>query len=64
MDTPTSDLADLPRVELLAQARKILSRQAEQIYDVGALMHVVEIFLHNTEMMDDEQLIHIVRRGE
>jgi hypothetical protein len=64
MHTSSSDLTDLPRYILLAEARNILSRQAELIYDVEALSHVVGIFFRNTELMTDEQLVHIVRRGE
>jgi len=64
MQTTTTDLVDLSRGALLAQAREILVRQASAIYAPECLHLLEEIFWCNTAIMAEEQLIHIVRRGD
>lgn len=64
MQTTTVDLVDLSRGELLAQAREVLLRQAAEIYAPEAIPVLQEIFWCNTAIMADEQLAHIVLRGD
>lgn len=64
MQMTTNDLVGLSRGELLAQARGVLVRQASKMYAPECLSILEEIFWCNTAIMADEQLIHIVRRGD
>ncbi len=57
-------LASMPRSQLLTLARATLLRQAALIYDKEALATVALIFAGNTEIMGEEQLAHIVCRGD
>lgn len=64
MQTTTVELVSLSREELLAAARSTLVRQAARHYAPEALPVVENIFWRNTAIMADEQLVHIIRRGE
>jgi hypothetical protein len=57
-------LVSLSAGDLASQARAILVGQAARIYDPEALTVVEEIIDRNVSIMGDEQLQHIVLRGD
>jgi hypothetical protein len=64
MQTDLTNLVSLSAGDLASQARAILVGQAARIYDPEALTVVEEIIDRNVSIMGDEQLQHIVLRGD